>query len=242
MDRRAPSAVVLLLHGGRETGLGPPLPGPLNLPALRMRPFARAVARAARAEGVRVEVRDVRYRHRGWNGTRADPLHDVVQALDALRREAGDVPVLLLGHSMGARAALRGAGHPLVRAVVGLAPWCPPGDPVAQLAGRDVVLVHSTRDRITSPQGTQSLTVRARRAGARTCMVTIRDSDHAMLRRARSWHRLTSGLVTGLLGLTPLPDRVGAALRLPPGAPASEGTLDLGGLHAGSGGQVPFGA
>ncbi|MFD9245255.1 alpha/beta hydrolase, partial [Streptomyces sp. NPDC059556] len=39
-----PAAAVLLLHGGRSEGLGPP---PLvNLPALRMRPFAAAVARA----------------------------------------------------------------------------------------------------------------------------------------------------------------------------------------------------
>jgi pimeloyl-ACP methyl ester carboxylesterase len=193
-----------------------------------MTPFVRAVVRATRAAGEDVLVTRVRYAHRGWNGTRADPFHDAVAALDALREEAGDgLPVVLLGHSMGARAALRAAGHPLVRGVVGLAPWCPPGDPVTQLAGRAVVLVHSNRDRMTSPQATQSLTARARRAGARSCMVTVRGGDHAMLRRAASWHRLATGLVTGLLGSGSLPGPVGDALALPSTAEATEGTLDL---------------
>ncbi|WP_405389868.1 alpha/beta hydrolase [Streptomyces sp. NBC_01102] len=228
MAERPPSAAVLILHGGYETGLTPPAPGVLNLPGMRMLPIARAVARAVRGEA---RVHTVRYTRRGWNGARADPLHDTVEALDALRREAGDIPVVLVGHSMGARAALHAAGHPLVASVVGLAPWCPPGDPVTQLAGRDVVLLHSSRDRVTSPQASQSLTARARRAGARTCLVTIPGSDHAMLRRAPAWHHLTSTLVTGLLGLTPVPDRIGTALGLPPGAPVSEGTLSLDALH-----------
>ncbi|WP_411081769.1 alpha/beta hydrolase [Streptomyces sp. cmx-18-6] len=234
MTERPPSAAVLVLHGGHESGTEPPPPGLLNLPGVRMRPFVRALRRATRAHegGTEVLVRQVRYVHRGWNGARADAFHDAVSALDALAGEAGDIPVVLLGHSMGARAALRAAGHPFVRGVVGLAPWCPPGDPVTQLAGRDVVLVHSSRDRVTSPQATQSLTARARRAGARTCMVTVRGGDHAMIRRAPAWHHLATALVTGLLGTTPLPGPVSTALGLPPNAEATEGTLDLDRLRA----------
>ncbi|MEW2066853.1 alpha/beta hydrolase [Streptomyces sp. NPDC007346] len=234
MAQRPPSAAVLVLHGGHENGTEPPPPGLLNLPGVRMRPFVRALTRATRApeDGREVLVRQVRYVHRGWNGSRADALRDALAALDALGEEAGELPVVLLGHSMGARAALRAAGHPLVRGVVGLAPWCPPGDPVTQLAGRDVVLVHSSRDRVTSPQATQSLTTRARRAGARTCMVTVRGGDHAMIRRAAAWHRLTTTLVTGLLGTGGLPGPVTAALGLPPTAEPTEGTLDLDRLRA----------
>ncbi|MEV1047155.1 alpha/beta hydrolase [Streptomyces sp. NPDC049916] len=244
MSQRPPSAVVLVLHGGRESGTGPPPPGPLNLPRLRMRPFVHALTRATRStrpsgDGGPVLVRQVRYGHRGWNGDRADPLHDAVAALDALREEAEAAsgagsapPVVLLGHSMGARAALGAAGHPLVRGVVGLAPWCPPGDPVTQLAGRDVVLVHSDQDRMTSPRATQTFTARARRAGARTCMITVRGGDHAMIRRAPDWHRLTTELVTGLLGSGSLPGPVGAALALPPTADPADGTLDLDRLRA----------
>lgn len=219
-----PAAAVLLLHGGREAGLGGPPPGPLNLPSVRMRPFARGLRGALPGD---VLVRAVRYGHRGWNGDRADPLHDAVRALDEVRRTAGDVPVVLLGHSMGGRAALAAAGHPLVRGVVGLAPWCPGGDPVAQLAGRDVVLVHGTRDRVTNPADSLALTRRARKDGARTCLVTVDGGDHAMLRRAAAWHRLTTALVAGLLDRAPLPGPVADALRLPPGATAEEGTVAL---------------
>lgn len=117
MAQRPPSAAVLVLHGGHENGTEPPPPGLLNLPGVRMRPFVRALRRATRAPrgdegGTEVLVRQVRYVHRGWNGSRADALHDALAALDALGEEAGDVPVVLLGHSMGARAALRAAGHP----------------------------------------------------------------------------------------------------------------------------------
>ncbi|MFF1835597.1 alpha/beta fold hydrolase [Streptomyces sp. NPDC058231] len=240
-DRRPPaSAAVLLLHGGGETGLTPPPAGPLNLAALRMRPFARSLARATRDGPVDVRVHEVRYGHRGWNGSRADPLHDAVRALDDVQGEFGGIPVVLVGHSMGARAALRAAGHPLVRGVVGLAPWCPPDEPVSQLAGRDVVLLHSTRDRVTSPEASRSFATRARRAGARSCLVTIRASDHAMLRRARVWHTATTGLVTALLGLSALPAAVDAALRLPPSAPAADGTVDYDRLRRAAG-EAPAG-
>ncbi|WP_328911128.1 alpha/beta fold hydrolase [Streptomyces sp. NBC_00234] len=225
MANQPPSAAVLLLHGGREAGTGPPPFGPLNLPAVRMRPFRRAVAKATGPAGVL--VRSVRYTVRGWNGPREDPLQDAVRALDALRREAGDIPVVLVGHSMGGRASLRAAGHPLVRAVVGLAPWCPPEDPVAQLADRDVVLIHGTHDRVTSPRASEVLADRARRAGARTCLVTVEGGDHAMLRSADRWHELTAALVTGLLGRSAMPDAVSAALRLPRDADSAHGMLGI---------------
>ncbi|MYV65587.1 alpha/beta fold hydrolase, partial [Streptomyces sp. SID2131] len=106
----APTAAVLLLHGGRADGPEPP--PALNLPALRMRPFAAAVTRAVR--GRSVLVAEVRYRHRGWNGARADAARDAETALNDLRERIGPVPVVLLGHSMGGRAALRAAGDPAV--------------------------------------------------------------------------------------------------------------------------------
>ena len=54
---------------------------------------------------------------------------------------------------MGARAAMRAAGHPAVSAVAGLAPWLALGEPVEQLAGRWVLVAHGTADVITSPAG-----------------------------------------------------------------------------------------
>ncbi|WTB19454.1 alpha/beta hydrolase [Streptomyces sp. NBC_00829] len=203
MDRAAepPRAAVLLLHGGRADALEPPTP--LNLPGIRMRPFGRAIARATADHDV--VLGGVNYRHRGWNGTRADAARDALRALDELAFLTGPLPVVLVGHSMGGRAALRAASHPLVEAVVGLAPWCPEGEPVDHLAGRRIVLVHGDRDRVTDPRGSWDLADRARVAGAESCALRMPGGDHAMLRGARSWHALTTRLVAGLLRLGPLP-------------------------------------
>src|SRR5689334_19592811 len=105
---RAPAAGVLVLHGGYEKGTR--RPGLVNPPGLRMRPFVRAVARATR--GRNVLIAQARYRHRGWNGERADAARDAEEALEELAGLTGGAPVVMVGHSMGARAALRAAGTP----------------------------------------------------------------------------------------------------------------------------------
>ncbi|WEV23926.1 alpha/beta fold hydrolase [Streptomyces sp. 71268] len=203
-----PRAAVVLLHGGREEGLEPP--PALNLPGARMLPFARSIARATAEH--RVALGSVRYRHRGWNGERDDAAEDAQRALDELVALHGPVPVVLVGHSMGGRAALRAAAAPQVQAVVGLAPWCPEGEPVDHLAGKRVVLLHGERDRITAPADSRRLTERARRAGADACTLLLPDGEHAMVRRAAAWHSLTTRVVSGLLGLAPLPPVVADAL------------------------------
>ena len=83
---------------------------------------------------------------------------------------------------MGARAAFRVAGHPAVTAVAGLAPWLPPAEPVDQLAGRRVLLVHGTADRITSPAETWAYAERARPVTT-VATIEVRGGEHTMLRR-----------------------------------------------------------
>ncbi|MFE9333256.1 alpha/beta hydrolase [Streptomyces sp. NPDC006925] len=202
----APQAAVLVLHGGRADGLE--APPPWNLPGARMRPFVRMIGRATAGQGVVLGT--VRYRHRGWNGDRQDAARDARQALAELVDRVGELPVVLLGHSMGGRAALRVAGHPSVRGVVGLAPWCPPGEPVAHLAGSHVALVHGDRDRTTDPRASEEFVRRARAGGAEARMIPVPGGDHAMLRRPGFWHRLTTRLVTGLLDPTARPPRAAA--------------------------------
>lgn len=206
----SPRAAVLLLHGGRSEGTR--APAPWNLAAARMRPFVRAVVRAGRGQDLLVG--SVRYRCRGWNGEREDALQDARRALDELALRSGNVPTVLVGHSMGGRAALRAAGHPLVRGVVALAPWCPDGEPVTQLRGRRLVLLHGDRDRTTDPAASLEYAGRAAEAGAEVCALLMPGGDHAMLRRAGAWHRLTSRTVSGLLGFTPLPAEVADRLAL----------------------------
>ncbi|MFH9725311.1 alpha/beta hydrolase [Streptomyces sp. NPDC017254] len=191
----APTGAVLLLHGGRADGLrAPPV---LNLPALRLRPFGTAVLSALPEESVLLA--EVRYRHRGWNGARADAVRDTRAALAGLRAHLGDVPVVLLGHSMGGRAALRAAGDPGVRGVVALAPWCPPGEPVGHLRDRRIYLLHDERDRVTSADDSWSFVRRAREAGADAVGIPMRTGGHSMLRGAQVWQELAARLVAGLL-------------------------------------------
>ena len=102
---------------------------------------------------------------------------------------------------MGARAAIRAAGHPAVSAVAGLAPWLPLGQPAAQLAGRRVLLAHGTADTITSPAETWAFVKRAREFTAVTA-IEVRDGDHPMLRRARLWHSIAAEFARSAVGLT----------------------------------------
>lgn len=195
-----PLRAVLLLHGGRSVSREPSRPG--QLAAVRMRPFVRPLVRALPEPGLLVA--HVRYRYRGWNGEAADPVDDARRALAELAGLAGGIPVVLVGHSMGGRAALRVAGHPQVRAVVGLAPWWPPGEPVAPLRGRAVLALHGDRDRMTSAGASWDLVRRARELeGTRAGALSVTGGDHAMLRRAGAWHRTTASAVSALLGDPP---------------------------------------
>ncbi|GAQ60448.1 alpha/beta fold hydrolase [Streptomyces scabiei] len=205
LPRRRPSrprAAVLVLHGGQATSERPT--SSRQLAALRMDPIVRAVTAALPHDDVLVAR--VRYRLRGWNGERADALRDTRRALDELAELAGPVPTVLLGHSMGGRAALRAAGHPRVSGVLALAPWWPAGEPVAQTAGRHVVALHGDRDRVTSAAETAECVRRARGTAARAGMAVVGDGDHAMLRRYRVWHRTASSVVAHLLDPDGVPD------------------------------------
>ncbi|MDH6127461.1 alpha/beta family hydrolase [Kitasatospora sp. GP82] len=206
----APVAAVLVLHGGEVENEA--RPGPVNLPGLRMGGFVRAVARAT--AGAQVAVGVVRYRHRGWNGERADAARDATAALGDLAEELGPVPTVLIGHSMGGRAALRAAAHPCVTGVVALAPWCPDEDPHLHLKDRQLLTLHGDRDRVTDPAETRRFAARARTAGAQVAGYTVHGSGHTLLHRASDWHRATAGFTSALLGLRPMPGAAAAALAL----------------------------
>lgn len=199
-DAGAPvRGVALVLHGGRSKSHLPVRP--TNLAVLRMLPFVTSLRRHANDGLV---VAQVRYRVRGWNGAERSPVPDTLWALDQLTARFPDVPVALVGHSMGGRAAMYAAAHDGVRSVVGLAPWIEPGDPVAPLAGRRVLIVHGDADRMTDPRASASFARSVERSAQSVTYVRVEGERHAMLRRAPLWHEVATGFVAAtLLGHTP---------------------------------------
>lgn len=177
------SGVVLLLPDGETDS--PRRPSALSYAV--QSPLARTLARAGRGEGLTVHV--VRYRCRGWNSG-ADPAADAVWAADEVVRRYGDVPVCLAGHGMGGRAALRAAGHTAVTAVLAMAPWLPDGtaaggtgpepEPVKQLLGRRVLIVHGTNDAVSDPELSYRLAERAKKSNRNVCRFEVHSDGHAL--------------------------------------------------------------
>jgi dienelactone hydrolase len=203
MDAARVRSIVLVLHGGqaRSPTTGRRWP---QLSYLRMVPFARLLHRREGERGLSVRI--LRYRYRGWDEPQLHPVQDARWALTQLYDQHSDASIVLLGHSMGARAALRVADHPAVRAVCALAPWIPDDEPVRQLAGRSVLIAHGDRERTTDPRLSYRFAMRAKQITSRVCRFDVLGDGHAMLRRAHDWSELTARFVATELRLrTPDP-------------------------------------
>ncbi len=190
------SGVVVVAHGGRSVSTARVTPG--HVAVLRMVPVAWAIGHVLQGSGI--VVCRPRFQLRGWNGELASPVHDMNQILDQIGERFGTVPVVLVGHSMGARAVLRAAGHPAVTAVAGLAPWLPAGEPVEQLAGRRVLLAHGTADHITPPADTWAYAERVQLV-TDVAVIEVRGGEHAMLWRAGLWHRMAADFCQESFGM-----------------------------------------
>jgi alpha-beta hydrolase superfamily lysophospholipase len=208
------TAVVLVLHGGKERGQRSVRP--YRLAYQRMLPFARAIHRGGRRDGVAVWC--LRNRVEGWNAPALDPVVDARWALARIRAEHPGVPVAVVGHSMGGRVVLRVADDPAVVAVCALAPWTERDEPVDALKGRTVLIAHGDYDRVTDPALSYDFAVRARPIAKDIARFDVHGDGHAMLRRAGDWTALVRGFVLAGLGFEPMPAVVANAFTRP--APA----------------------
>ena len=176
---------MLALHGG---GARPGRTGvsPAQLSVLRMIPVARRIDRAGSG---RLAVHRLLNSYRGWNSTHT-PVDDVAWALGVIRERYAALPVGLVGHSLGGRAALLAGDQAGVRAVVALNPWVYPSDRV-DLSGRRVLVVHGTEDRVAD-LGRAEAVVAAIGRTTDVRFVRVEGGDHAMLRRGGEFERLTA--------------------------------------------------
>ncbi|MFF7642408.1 dienelactone hydrolase family protein [Streptomyces canus] len=213
----AVSGVVLLLPGGDETSLR--RPASMRLPSA-VRALGRRLARAGHTEGLAAHL--VHYRYRGWNGSEAHPAHDATWAADEIVRRYGDVPVALVGVGMGGRAALRAGGHEAVNSVVAVAPRLPEEDvaatpePVKQLVGRRVLIVHGTNDQQVDPELSFRLASRAKKANREVCRFEVHADGHGLHQYRAEVQALTEDFVMGALFGRVLSRPVRDALAAPP--------------------------
>lgn len=196
-----PAGVALVLHGGRELSSDPVRAW--NLAVLRMLPIARSLGAVGQPSGL--AVARLRYGVRGWNGPARSPVADVRAALVALAERFPDTPVALVGHSMGARAALHAADHPAVRAVVALAPWITSDDPLEPVRDRRLLIVHGRADRVTDPAASCAYAGAVAPAAASCCWVGVRGEGHVLLLYPGLYRDLVAGFVLGALGLAAAP-------------------------------------
>ncbi len=192
----APRGLVLMLHGGAEHSIAPVKRH--NLAWHRGRRLLADIAPRLRDAGLGAVI--LRYDVVGWNDvTSPSPVPDARWALDRLRSRF-DLPVVLLGHSMGARTAARVADDPSVRGIVGVAPWFPPDDPIEPLHGKVLRAAHGRRDTITKYDETEVFVSRAAEV-ADAKLVDMGSAGHRMLRYAREWNAVAAASVLEIAGV-----------------------------------------
>lgn len=185
---------MLVLHGGASRRDNP-MVSPTQLSVLRMIPIAQRIAKADRR---RLAVYRLLNSTRGWD-TSHTPVDDAHWAIDQLREGFGsELPVGLVGHSLGGRAAILAGQRPEVRSVVALNPWVYPGDGSVDLTGRRVLVVHGTDDRIASP-ASSTAAARLLSRTADVSYVRVEGAKHAMLGRHRDFDRLAADFTAAAL-------------------------------------------
>lgn len=195
------SGVVLLLPGASRLSPGP------------VRPLARALARAGAADGL------VAHQVIHGGDTREA---DAEWAADEVVRRYGDVPVCLAGYDAGGTAALAAGGHEAVNSVLALAPSLTYPDaldspePVKQLSGRRVLIVHGTNDARSDPELSFRLAARAKKANRTTCRFEVHSDGHGLREHQAEVVALSVDFVLGSVFCGPYSRPVTDALAAPP--------------------------
>ena len=187
---------MLVLHGGaaRQARMAV---SPTQLSVLRMIPVARRIARAG---GAGLATYRLLNSSRGWDSEHT-PVDDVAWAIAELASVHGDLPLSLVGHSLGGRAALVAGELAPVTSIVALNAWLYPTDD-ASLAGRRVLFVHGDEDRI-APISRATAVARRLARTTEVGFITVPGGKHAMLAQGRVFEKAAADFVVATqLGAT----------------------------------------
>ncbi|MFD7083517.1 alpha/beta hydrolase [Streptomyces sp. NPDC002181] len=211
---RAAGANGSVSEGNTVNGVVLLLPGTSRLSPGPVRPLARALVRAGGADGL--------VTHTVLHGKGACREDDARWAADEVVRRYGDVPVCLAGYDAGGRAALRAAGHEAVNSVLALAPSLgevvspESPEPVKQLSGRQVLIVHGTNDAHSDPEASFRLAAQAKKANRSTCRFEVHSDGHRLREHQAEVVALSVDFVLGAMFSGRFSRPVTDALAAPP--------------------------
>ncbi|WP_132991920.1 alpha/beta hydrolase [Gordonia zhaorongruii] len=201
-----PELNVLVLPGGTDFSYRPF--SPFQPSALRMYPFTASIA--ARF-GPRVRVHQTGYRVRGWNGGQASPMPYARHALTRLTRDHPDIPVAIVGHSMGGRiAALLGADE-RVTDILALAPWWQFADWRRIHDDARVLAVHGDADRVTRSRRTEKGIRELVERGVDATYIRVPGGAHPMLDHLGLWHSTALSFISRALNSAATAEPTGVA-------------------------------
>ena len=199
-----PEGVILMVHGGAPESVRQV--DSCYGGYLRMWLMRRAVAHEAATHEIDIWL--LKNRVRGWNSASLPSLDDARWGLQQLQDRYSDVPVVLVGHSMGGRTTIHLANEAGVEGVVALAPWLPAGEPIGGIAGTPLAIIHGSQDRWTPPGESLAFAERLRAAGSSVARSVIPGVGHFMLQRIPTWNQATIEAALALFGIGPFGERL----------------------------------
>lgn len=186
-------AVALVFHGGSE-GAGTKAVGEWS-PSYRRAAYLHwCVKNRLADQGIALWLTRFRFDNWAYNGAApgSTQVDDSEAAIEQASIDYPGVPVVLIGHSMGARVAVRVAAQAHVAGVIGLAPWFPAEEAVDTLTDRHLAVAVNPGD----PHATAAeATAYCARAAARAISVEYQEiGSESLGRRARGY--VGHGMVT----------------------------------------------